>query len=123
MNSETRIGDNIGKELAQRLPVLSPRVGNDIRGQNSAEILLEPEGDGVVEGNRHRRCAEFSARNSAEVRILRQALIVTLPGLNRCPRCSCNFSHSNRVVWRRRRWRVVLCEGHYSAEKGMTKHE
>src|ERR1700678_1654891 len=123
MNSETRVGDYIGEQLAQRLPVLSPRVGNDIRGQDSAEILLEPEGDSVVEGNRHWRCAEFSVRNSSEVRILRQALKITLPGLNRCPRCSCDLSYSNRVVRRRRGWRVVLCEDHYSAEKGRTKRE
>jgi hypothetical protein len=47
MNSKTRIGDHIGKQLAQRLPTLPPRVGNGIRGQNAAEILLESAGDGV----------------------------------------------------------------------------
>jgi hypothetical protein len=47
MNSETRIGDHIGKQLAQRLPTLSPRVGNNVRGQSSAEILLEAQGDCV----------------------------------------------------------------------------
>ena len=85
MNSETRIGDNIRKQLAQRLPALSPRVGNDIRGQNSAEILLESKRDGVFERKRHRRCAESSPRNSSEIRILRQGLIVILPGLDGCP--------------------------------------
>jgi transposase len=91
MNSETRIGDYIGKQLAQRLPTLPPRVGNDIRGQNSAEILLESTGDRVFEGKRHWRCAEASPRNSSEVRILRQGLIASLPGLDGCSRCSCYF--------------------------------
>ena len=123
MNSETSIGDYIGKQLTQRLPTLSPRVGNNIRGQYSAEILLESTSDGVFEGKRHWRCAESSRRNSSEVRILRQGLIVILPGLDGCPWRSCYFGQSNRVVRRRRgRW-VVLCEGHCSAEKGATKQE
>src|SRR5271154_4213278 len=123
MNSETRVGDNIGKQLAQRLPALSPRVGNNIRGQDSTEILLEPEGDGIFEGKRHWRRAESSRRNSSEVRILRQGLIVILPGLDGCPWRSCYFGQSNRVVRRRRGWWVVLCEGPWSAEKGATKQE
>ena len=50
MNAETCIGDNVRKQLAQRLPALSPCVGNSIRGQDSAEILLKPEGDSAFEG-------------------------------------------------------------------------
>ena len=123
MNSETCIGDYIGKQLAQRLPALSPGVGNDIRGQNPAEILLESAGDGVFEGKRHWRCAESFRRNSSEVRILRQGLIVILPGLDGRSWRSCYFGQSNRVVRRRRGWRVVLCEGRCSAEKGGTKQE
>ena len=123
MDSETRIGDYIGKQLAQRLPALSPCIGNDIRGQNSAEILLESASDGVFEGKRNQRCAEFSNGNSSEVRILRQGLIVILPGLDGGPWRSCYFGQSNRVIRRRRGWCVVLCEGHCSAEKGATKQE
>jgi len=121
MNSETGIGDYIGKQLAQRLPTLSPRVGNGIRGQDSAEILLEPTGDSVFEGNRHWRCAESSRRNSSEVWILRQGLIVILSGLDGCPWRTGYFGQSNRVIRRRRGWRVVLCEGRCSAQNGATK--
>jgi hypothetical protein len=123
MDSETRIGDYIRKQLAQRLPALPARVGNNIRGQNSAEILLESTGDRVFEGNRHWRCAEFSSGNSSEVWILRQGLIVILPGLDGCPWRSCYFGQSNRVIRRRRCWCVVLRESHCSAEKGTTKQE
>ena len=123
MDSEARIGDNVGKQLAQRLPALSPCVGNGIRGQNSAEILLKSTGDCVFEGKRHWRCAELSRRNSSEVRILRQGLIVTLPGLDGRPWRSCYFGQSDRVVRRRRGWRIVLCKGAYSAGKGQTKQE
>ena len=123
MNSETRIGDYIGKQPAQRLPTLSPRVRNNIGGQHSAEILLESTGDGVFQGERHWRCAESSRRNSSEVRILRQGLIVILPGLDGCPCRSCYFGQSNRVVRRRGGWWVVLREGRCSAEKGTTKQE
>jgi hypothetical protein len=105
------------------LPALSPRVGNDIRGQNPTEILLESKADRVFERKGHWRGAEFSPRNSSEVRILREGLIVTLPGLNGCPWRSCYFGHSNRVVRRRRGWRVVLCQSPYSAEKGRTQQE
>ena len=102
MNSETRIGDYIRKQVAERLPFFSSGIHNGIRGQNSTEILLEPEGDGVFEGKLHWRCAEFSRRNSSQVRILRQGLIVLLSGLNGCSRRSCYFGQSNRVVRRRR---------------------
>jgi len=112
-----------GKQLAQRLPALSPRVGNNIHGQDPAEILLESTGDGVFEGKRHWRCAESSRRNSSQVRILRQGLIVILPGLDGCPWRSCYFGQSNRVVRCWRGWRVVLCKGPYSAEKERTKQE
>src|SRR5271156_4575384 len=80
-------------------------------------------GDGLFEGERHWRCAEFSRRNSSQVRILRQGLIVILPGLDGCPWRSCYFGQSNRVVRRRRGGRVVLCKGPYPAEKGATKRE
>ena len=86
MNAESGIGDYIGKQLAQRLPLLSPRVGNRIGGQDASEILLESKSDGVFQRKRHWRCAQFSRRNSSEVRTLRQVLIVILPGLNGCPR-------------------------------------
>ena len=122
MNSETGIGDYIGKQLTQRLPTLSTRVGKDIRGQYSAEILLESTSDGVFEGKRNQRCAEFSNGNSSEVRILRKGLIVILPGLHGRPWRSCYFGQSDRVIRRRRGW-CVLCEGHCSAEKGATKQE
>jgi len=80
----------------------------DIRGQHSTEILLEPESDGVFEGKRYRRCAESSRRNSSQVWILRQGLIVILPGLDGCPWCSCYFGEGNRIVRRWRGWVVVL---------------
>jgi hypothetical protein len=112
--------DRSNRSLAQRLPALSPRVGDGVRGQNSPKILLESKGDGVFEGKRYSRCAEFSPRNSSQVRILRQGFIVTLPGLNGRPCRSCYFGQSDRVVRRRRGWRVVLCKRPYSAQKGGT---
>src|ERR1700733_6790212 len=117
MNSKTCIGDYIGQQLAQCLPALSPGVGNDVSGQDSAEILLEPKSDGVVEGKCHWSCVQFSCRNPSEVWILRQGLIVTLPGLDGRPWRSCYLGQSNRVVRRRRGWCAVLCEGPGSAEK------
>ncbi len=50
MNSKTRIGDHVGKQFAQCLPALSPRISDGIRGQHSSQILLKRKGDGVVEG-------------------------------------------------------------------------
>jgi hypothetical protein len=85
--------------------------------------LLESEGDGVIQRKRHRRCAEFSPRNSPEVRILREDLIVILSGLDSCARCSCYFGQSNRVVRRGRGWRAVLSQGPYSAEEGGAQQE
>src|SRR5271156_701149 len=80
-------------------------------------------GDGLFEGERHWRCAEFSRRNSSQVGVLRQGLIVVLPGLDGCPWRSCYFGQSNRIVRRRRGWRVVLSTGPHSAEKGATNQE
>src|SRR5580698_6553371 len=109
MNSEARISDHVGQQAAERLPLLSPCINDRIRCQHSTEILLEPEGDSVFEGKLYRRCAEFFRRNSSQVRILRQGLIVVLSSLNGCSRCSRNFGQSNRVVRRWRSGRAVLC--------------
>src|ERR1700691_3568130 len=108
MNSETCVGDNIGKQLAQGLPFLSTGVDNGIRGQHSTEILLKPEGDSIFERKLHWRCAEFSGRNSSQVGVLGQGLIVLLSCLDGRSRCSRYIGQSNRVVRRRRSGRAVL---------------
>ena len=42
MNAETRIGDYIGKQLTERLPTLSPRVGNNIVANTPPRFCLSP---------------------------------------------------------------------------------
>src|ERR1700722_4181275 len=123
MNSEACIRNYIGKQLAQRLPALSLCVGDDIRGQHSAEILFESPSNGVFERKLDWRGAELSRWDPSEIRVLRQGLIVTLAGLDRSPRRSCYFGQGDRVVRCRRGWRVVLREGFHAANQDSTKQE
>ncbi len=70
MNSEARVGDDIWKELAKCLQTLSLRIGNNIRGKDSTQVLFESEGHGVFERKRYWRLAEFPSRNSSQVGVL-----------------------------------------------------
>ena len=123
MNSESAVGDYVGEQFAQRLPALSPSIPYGICGQYATEILLESAVDSVFERKRHRSSADWSCRNSAEVRILRQGLIATLAGLHGCSCLPSDFGKSDRVVRRRRGWRRVLSGGDGSAtEQSAEEH-